>query len=163
MLNTTTDRKCLIIAAVLWLLLAAMLVAFHILSVQTGEASVRLSRAIAVRIASVLYRDDGAANIELVNIVIRKAAHFCIFFLLGFIGIITVRYTVAGFGLAISDGRICVALLAFNLFYSFFDEWQKQFVAGRHNTISEALINAVGGTIGILIGHFLIAKGFLKV
>lgn len=130
---------CLLSTFLIWVLL------IFLLSTQNGPQTAHTSEGIAHSIAKLMYGVPDAAQIHEVHMAVRKAAHIVLFFVLGILtGVVCMRIkrewpVVLRFA----------AGYAFVLFYSFFDEWHKQFIVGRHNQLGDALLNVLGCSIGI--------------
>ncbi|MDO5520665.1 MAG: VanZ family protein [bacterium] len=141
---------CLLGAICLWLLL------IFFLSTQNGPETANTSEGMASVIAKIIYGTPDAIQVDYVHSEIRRLAHVVLFFILGsMIGLVCVKVRtripvwfrfLAGYG--------------FLLFCSFFDEWHKQFISGRHNQFKDALLNVRGCTIGlgIIVVIYLLKK-----
>lgn len=94
--------------------------------------------------------------VEQLNLFIRKAAHFSLYFFLGFlffieVSILTHKYIIS-FGAA---WGIC-------FIYAVLDELHQKFVPGRTPLIKDVFIDSIGGLIGILFS-FLIISAVLNI
>lgn len=116
--------------------------------VSTAEASERLARPIA----KLMYDEPMQWQSEHIRMMVRKAAHMVLFFIFGILVTVAVRRHriswLCAFGIIIG--------------YGFFDEWHKQYIAGRHFQIEEAVLNMICGIAGILavcLTERILAKG----
>ena len=143
--------KKVIFVVLLWGIVAASVLFAYFLSSQSGASTFRLSNTISTKIADILYKTPDTQQILKVNTVIRKLAHVTIYFVLAILCYIAFYYTMVNFtgrtaGVLVNV-MITMALSAF----AFYDEWHKQFIPGRHNTISEAFLNNLGVVIGLIV------------
>lgn len=125
------------------------MLAIFLLSSQDGEQTARASGGLAQTISGILYRQPTEQQIGQVHVVLRKSAHIGLFFILG----------VLSYAAANTLGRIrpnkrwlsLVLALALTSLYGFFDEWHKQFIAGRHFDTGETILNIACGILGVLL------------
>lgn len=113
------------------------------LSSQNGEDTLGLSEWICKKILSLFGRYN-ASDMARLNAVLRKAAHFFLFFVLG---IMSVMWTVIipRFSVAVKT-LFCFAVC---FIIAFFDEAHKVFIPGRHFSLFESLLNFFGAAAGI--------------
>lgn len=118
-----------------WILLCIIIFRF---SSQTGTESSGLSG----KLADLLYPLFGLSY-EMLSLLIRKAAHFSEYALLG---ILTFR--VASYRL--KYGQVVCSLI-FCWLYALSDEWHQSFVPGRAASLRDVLIDGLGACAGILL------------
>lgn len=134
-----------IIAMVIWLIL------IYFLSSQNGPETANTSQGMAAKIAELIYKNPTPQQFNEVHLSIRRMAHVVLFFVFGVLmgqacrqvnAIMRIRSSfLFGYG--------------FLVFCSFFDEWRKQFISGRHNNFDDGIRNLVGATIGIGIMYVI--------
>lgn len=135
--------KHTILTTFLWLLAAGWLFICFGLSSQTGEASGRLSLALS-ELVSRLFRLPPESLME-VNSTLRTLAHFGCFFILSLLVGAAAATTFPGkFQALIMALLPCVA-------FAFIDEIRKASIPGRHCSIPEAALNAVGAVLGFVL------------
>ncbi|MDO5291406.1 MAG: VanZ family protein [bacterium] len=129
----------LIGAICIWLLL------IFFLSTQNGPETTTTSEGLAFVIAKYIFGTTDSMHVSWIHMFIRRQAHVVLFLILGsMIGLVCINVKTR-----ISVwGRFIIGY-AFLLFCSFFDEWHKQFISGRHNQFQDALLNVRGCTIGL--------------
>lgn len=141
---------------ILWLLF------IFTLSSQNGSQTAQTSEGIAKTVAEVIYQQPSETQVNEVHFIIRKLAHVGLFFALGVLSF-SASATIFGWK---NKSRKCLSVvvpLTIMTAYGFFDEWQKQFIDGRHFQLDEAMLNIISGIIGIAISAtilylFLIIK-----
>lgn len=80
---------------------------------------------------------------------IRKAAHFSIFFLLGF-------FMLRALSKTCKKALTCIiCTLIFIWVYAGLDEWHQSITGGRTPLVEDAMLDILGGMTGILIGTIL--------
>ncbi len=119
-------------------------------SSQNGEQSSSLSSGIIVKIVEIvkgneLSTDEKEKYIEEYSFIIRKLAHFSVYFVLGLL-----IYNLLKDFLPVTPVLFIYSLL-FCIIYSCTDEIHQLFVGGRHGSIIDVLIDSVGSIIGISI------------
>lgn len=146
---------------ILWgLVLACMGIIFYFSSQPAGESD-HLSRGVAKYILSVservsmIFTDD----VQMVNRILRKVAHFSIFLCLGFVlSLAWIRFKpIKWYSVALV---LCVCVL-----YAIFDETHQLYVPGRGGQVRDVLIDSSGSVMGISLFLALraIVYGFKKV
>ncbi len=124
----------------LWALAACWLAFAWFLSSQTGEATGKLSLRISAAICNVLKID--ADLIPDVDMTIRKAAHFAVYFILAGLATAASCYTFPGHQTAWLWPLGPLAII------SVIDEMRKHAIPGRHSSWLEAGLNVLGCVVG---------------
>lgn len=118
------------------------------LSRQDGNTTSELSYGLSERLTELLNDIGITLHVEILNIIIRKAAHILIFLVLGGLMYYALAYTFwrkARLPLILSSLLCLVA--------SSLDEIQKLFVAGRHCDPEEILLNSIASIIGVFLSY----------
>ena len=135
------------------------MIAIFTFSSQNGEKSENLSGSLALSVFDVLHEGIGAAQtdsiIDTLNILVRKAAHFSIYFILGFCASNAVRQVTADTRLIFSFSLLLCSL------YAATDELHQNFVPGRACRWQDWLIDTAGVFLGICV-MFLVARRIKK-
>lgn len=145
---------------ILWLLTLSCMAAIFYFSSQVAEISGKTSSGLIVKIIRFFdYKDkltdDGVESIRsMLSTPVRKAAHFSIYALLGFlVSLLIGEYGVSGYKKVIYASGI-------SFLYACSDEIHQIFVEGRSCELRDILIDTCGAFTGVLISLFIIA--FLK-
>jgi VanZ family protein len=143
---------------ILVLLVMAMIFGF---SAQTGEASGRLSDRIArflVQLVSPDFDTWTAAMQEeicsIVGLVVRKAAHFTEYALLG----LCLMLHLDAIGKKIVIKLPWLISWGIGTLYALTDEWHQGFVGGRHPAILDVTIDSCGVAVGVLVLVLLLRR-----
>lgn len=134
-----------------WITVFVWMIVIFYLSHQPATISNELSKSVAKVVAGnidfVSSRDD--FNLSSVNNIVRKQAHFWLYFALGILVVSSLRRVgmtgVKGFMLSIV---ICVI-------YAVTDEWHQLFVPGRGGQVSDVVIDSSGAVAGIVFILFI--------
>ena len=121
-----------------WLLL------IFFLSTQNGEQTAAASSGIASWLAKIVYGSPTEMQINDVHMLIRKVAHFLLFY--GF-GVLS-TYTFFAFIERHKRVTSCFSMLI-TMAVAVLDEWHKAFIPGRLCHIEEILLNMIAGTLGV--------------
>lgn len=144
---------------VLWLLVCFLICTLYILSGQEGAVSHKLSREV-VKKASTLIELPWILkhyNLELnvsYNFILRKTAHFSIFFLLAVLLYWAVKSLVRKY--------IKTLTLACCIFFAGFDELHQMFAAGRTARLTDIIIDILGAICGLLLVIVFVGIGRIK-
>lgn len=140
----------LISPLLLWLTTLLWMLAIFLLSSQDGEQTAKASGGMAQTTAELLYQQPTEQQVDQVHVVLRKVAHIGLFFILGLLSYAAAANTL---GRKRPNKRwpSLILALALTSLYGFFDEWHKQFIAGRHFDIGETILNIVCGLVGVLV------------
>lgn len=130
------------LAILLWVLALGWLAICSFLSSQTGEETGELSTAIARWIVNALGRSE--SKVIALNRALRKIAHVGCFFVL------TSLMCAAAAATFPSRTYACIWPLLPCVAFSFLDEIRKANIPGRHCSIPEACLNALGCILGCL-------------
>ncbi len=142
------------------ILLVGWMVLIFTMSAQPAEQSSQLSGGLVSRIVSALYPNfNDLSHTTQTNIIhnttfiVRKAAHFFEYFVLGVLGFLTVntfnKYSL--FMRAVLAAVLCVL-------YAASDEIHQYFVPGRACRFTDILIDSAGILIAIIIISFIISR-----
>lgn len=151
------------------LLTIALCVTIFCLSAENATESSATSRGIIKKVIA-LFIDDfenlsEAKQKEICapfQFVVRKSAHFCLYFLLGTLAFLSVlTYDKIASRLKVSIG------ISFAFLYAVSDEIHQRFVPGRSGELRDTLIDLSGAVLGVFITVFIVKrtkkyKHFLK-
>lgn len=142
-------KKIRIIPLIITIVLMLLIFFF---SSQTSEQSSDLSKGVTAdvvalfkRVFSVRTMNETAA-VKLLHHYIRKAAHFTLYAVLGFLSAVTMRVT---FRRPIKASAIYACAVC--VLYSIADELHQRFVSGRSGQISDVFLDTAGSVAGILL------------
>lgn len=156
--NNKIRLKSKLIPTTLWLLIIIWLVLIFFLSSQSGVQTAKVSGEVAQSVAEIIYKQPTNEQVNQVHLNIRTIAHIVLFFVLGILSYTALKTT---FRNKNKQWLVWLISLAICLGYSYYDEWHKQFIAGRHFQINEAVINMLCSIVGILTAFavfLLVAK-----
>lgn len=128
-----------IILLILWMIL------IFLLSNQTGAESSGLSDGI---ISKTICKFVTNCNPEVYSFIVRKMAHFALYFILGIFSQINFKND--------REGVINAILLC--TIYAIFDEIHQMFVGNRSGEVRDIIIDSLGSLFGILIFYKLRKK-----
>ena len=114
-----------------------MLVIF-LLSNQTGSESTVLSDGV---ISNTICKFVSNCNPEVYSFIVRKAAHFLMYFILGIFSVMNFK----------NDKEGCINALILCITYAFFDEIHQMFVGDRSSEARDIIIDSLGSLSSILI------------
>lgn len=145
--------RLIVIAASLAAL--AMLLFFVLLvSFQNGARSTGLTMRVAGKIASGVFADPTAEQVETVSLMMRYGAHLALFFVVGLVTAFVSMVICSGYfrivGILLSGG-VCY-------FLAYYTEYFKQYISGRHFQMTDVALNWYGGVAGIVcmvVSYFL--------
>ena len=141
------------IATIFWIMAIILVASIFFLSTQNGEQTAQISRAITEKIATILLENPSKAELDSLHLTIRIFAHAILFFAMGVLLTISCYLSFKKKG---RWGWVLLIVVCIILGYSYYDEWQKQFIDGRHFQKDEALLNAISGVIGLVCTSILI-------
>ena len=146
-------RTKLIFRYVFMALSLALMIYIFVMSGQTANVSSQSSGRIIKTIAKIVVEDFESKPIDYqlyfissLQFFVRKAAHFVLYFSLGF--------SVCGCTLTFDDKTKrfnCLVAFAISLAYAISDEIHQLFIEGRSGQISDVLLDASGIFCGILL------------
>lgn len=147
--NKNNIFYCVGLSVVLWCILAAFVFLAYYLSSQDGASTYRLSYQITVKIAKIIYGEPTGQQITFLNQFIRKMAHFFVYFVMTVFAYPAVWSTVRL--IRCRNTRLVINIFIFSAIsvFAFYDEWHKQYIPGRHNSVAEAFLNVVGCLAGL--------------
>ena len=130
-----------------WILVILWMALIFFLSHQPAMESNQLSSGIIKRIYDIIkmIAPDIRLDLESLNHIIRKLAHFGVYMILGFLLANGLRYN--------KKSRINAILLALLIciLYAISDEIHQIFIPGRSGQVSDVLIDSLGGLVGIVL------------
>lgn len=130
----------MIFCAILTLASAAAIIQF---SGQDSGRSQALSKGITAWLLSLLSMEGTAENLELLNFILRKLAHFGLYYLLGF-GLIGLVHTQ-------KRGLAVLAVIVLGGLFAVSDEFHQQFSQGRSTSVWDVLLDTCGVTSGCVM------------
>ena len=133
------------------LLLLCMITIFYFSS-DTGVESNKKSSTIINIVKIITKKDYSDKELETITFVVRKIAHFTIYFLLGFLFI---NFFCEYF---IIDKKMFVILLLLCMLYACSDEIHQVFVSERSGEVRDVLIDTAGSFLGLCIYKKLFLK-----
>lgn len=148
--NKKRMSDALVLPVTLWILALCWMGLIFFLSSQNGGQTAKTSSGLAEKAAEVIYTQPTIQQISRVHVDLRKAAHIGLFFALGMLIYAAVKAT---FSFLNKKNVWLPGVIAAVLTSScgFFDEWNKQFIAGRHFNTGETLLNVFCGIIGMAL------------
>ena len=140
------------------LIILCMLFIFS-LSSDNGEVSEKKSDSLIVKVTeTILHRkltvEEKEKYIEKTVVLVRKSAHFTLYFLLGLLVISFLKE----FGL--SRKSIIISIIVV-LLYAVSDEIHQTFIPGRSGEVFDVLIDTIGGSLSTVL-YYLIYKRRIK-
>ncbi len=149
-------KRIKVISCIVSIALMALIFFF---SSQPAEISSVVSRGITEKIIGFIVRilnmPDVADVYSKIHFVIRKTAHFLLFFALGasYANTISVNCN-------ISIKNVFIIALLLSVAYAILDEFHQFFVPGRDCKASDVIIDGCGAFFGI--GLFLLLRGYIQ-
>ncbi|WP_163538620.1 VanZ family protein [Gracilibacillus sp. YIM 98692] len=134
-----------------WMLVVVWMVFIFYLSHQPAVDSNQLSTNVTEEIIEKVekVRQDNNWNIPEMNHIVRKYAHFLVYFVLGIL--VMHAYNSSGF----SKRKATVAAFITCLGYAISDEFHQRFIDGRGSQVMDVIIDSGGAIIGIIVWFFL--------
>jgi VanZ family protein len=126
----------------------AVACAIFYFSAQPATISATESQGLAQRILELLHISYQVPLLDILDSVLRKCAHFCLYFLLGcgLTGILRWQRTFPQFTSVVILGGL----------YAASDEFHQLFVDGRAGMLSDVLLDTCGVAVGSLVLTFLL-------
>lgn len=137
-------KKMILIRCALILMIVGLMTVIFLFSTQTSSASNVLSRGVLGRILDLFEFHFAPDMMETLNLILRKIAHFSLYFLLG-IGTMGVCQTTAWK----SHQKFLIALLICMLFASS-DEIHQYLSGTRNGNVVDVLLDSCGSFFGCL-------------
>ncbi len=137
-----TNKKRILISAVFLLVWCALL--FY-LSSQNGPQTAQQSGSIAKFISKLIFGENSDLYYNNIHIFLRKASHIVLYYVVFF----PVMGIFSSFGFKKTALKYGFAILAVSAL-SFFDEWHKLFISGRHFDVIDALLNILGALLAMI-------------
>ena len=148
------DERSKIVVWIGFLVTAASIFCF---SAATSDSSNGLSQSIVHCIAAHLGLPADGGSLELYNLLLRKAAHFSIFFVLGIFALRVFR------SLRRRDYQQILFSLLLGIFFAIGDEFHQRFVSGRSPRILDVCIDTAGLTLGVLLTYLIVCRKQSKI
>ncbi|MGB3925132.1 MAG: VanZ family protein [Caldicoprobacterales bacterium] len=143
-----------------WILSLLWMGIIFFFSHQPGDESAELSGGITQFLLMVLEGVNIPLDQAALHGIIRTMAHFTIFFILGYLWYISLRFR------DVSPGYSATIAFVLCVAYAFFDEAHQYFVPGRACELKDVMVDSIGAGCAILIGRLLSAlrqKAFIKI
>ncbi|MTI71647.1 MAG: VanZ family protein [Firmicutes bacterium] len=86
--------------------------------------------------------------------IIRKLAHFSIYFILGVLLTLSLK--------TLNIDKVYIKAFIIGVIYAFSDEFHQYFIPGRGSQLKDVFIDSLGITFGVLIIFILLKKDLLK-
>ena len=127
-----TNKIVKIIILILWMIL------IFILSNQTGSESQNLSDTF---ISKTICNFINNCNPDIYSFIVRKLAHFTIYFILGIFSVINFK----------NNKEDLINALIICITYAFFDEIHQMFINNRSGEVRDIIIDSISSLISILL------------
>lgn len=127
-----------------WGLVLAWMAVIFLFSAQPGDQSGELSGSLLQTILQFWQTlfPNSQPNLDILHWVIRKGAHFAVYFVLGFLNINALKAS----GIHGKKAWLIAILIA--IVYAISDEWHQSFVPGRGPAVKDVVIDTVGASFG---------------
>ena len=137
-----------------WLTLILWMVFIFSLSSQMGEQSDELSKGITGIIVRAVEKiaPSGEFDTKGLNHIVRKGAHFFLYFILGILAADALRRS------GVQGYRWIMLALGICILYAGTDELHQLLVPGRGGQLMDVIIDSAGGVVGIGV-YWLVVKG----
>ncbi len=139
-----------------WILVGILMFIIFYFSNQASCVSSGTSSGITRRLFD-LFNLDEYLVFDTFHGLIRKIAHFCIYFVLGILVYNALFNTLKKYYIELLLYSILIVML-----YAFSDEVHQLFIVGRSGEFRDVLIDTSGGSIGSLIYYFYLKIGCVK-
>ena len=126
----------------LTLVILCMIAIFLFSSDKEAETTKKSSYIVNI-IQLITKKDYSSSELDTITFIVRKVAHFTIYFLLGFLLINLFREY------CYIDKRIFLILILLCMLYACSDEIHQLFVPGRSGEIRDVFIDTIGSTLGL--------------
>lgn len=137
-----------------WTIFLFWLALIFFLSHQSGEESLNLSGHFTSMIESIFSAPWLSNFVIDITYLVRKSAHFWIYFFLGI-------FTISLFSEYFSNGKLILFSLLFCILYASSDEIHQLFIPARSGKIWDVLLDSGGSFLGIFISSIFL-KFFKK-
>lgn len=156
--NKKENKKMYVLKQILYALfvIAVMVIIFHFsneVAVESSNTSAGVIERVIRLIAPNITQEQIDENIELLQFIFRKCAHFTLYAMLGLFTYNFVR-TIKGNNTKNKENTTKIYLIASQVFcttYSLTDEIHQMFIPGRSCELRDILIDSIGALVGILI------------
>ena len=130
-----------------WMIVVILMLLIFNLSAQPAPSSDQLSLGVTARVLEILKMISPRTewNLDILNHVIRKNAHFFIYLVLSIVVQIAVRRN------KIDGLKGILLVLAICVLYASSDELHQLFVSGRGAQVKDVFIDSAGAVLGIVI------------
>lgn len=128
-------------------ILSIIVITLMILIYKFSNQDFKQSLSLSEKVINVIQGNFGFKNINIstMQIIVRKIAHFTLYFILGFIVFLILKNFVK------SDKKLIKWSIIICFIYACTDEIHQLFVPGRTGSIIDVLIDVVGSICGIFI------------
>lgn len=142
MLCCNNKRSVVVIS---WIVTLLWMLAIFSLSAQPRVQSNNLSTSITEKIIEVveIVVPSGELNIENLNHVMRKNAHFFAYLVLGILAVNAIKVS------GVSKPKSYALAIGICFIYAISDEVHQLFVPGRGGQLSDVVLDTIGGAVGI--------------
>lgn len=132
-------------------LLILWMIIIFCFSNQTGEESQLVSNKIVNGMINIIdYITDNRLSVEEISLIVRKLAHFTIYFILGILAFLTLN----SYGVR----KPLIFSIILCLLYAITDEIHQLFVNGRYGSIIDVMIDSFGSIIGIIASKKVLVR-----
>ena len=131
------------VLVILWM--ALIFFFSHQPATESSELSLGITEVIVDMVNTIAPDKDILLNQDNINFLIRKAAHFGVYLILGLLvsnGLIFSK---------ISRGKVIYLALIICVLYATSDELHQLFIPGRSGQVSDVLLDSAGSIVGILL------------
>lgn len=141
-------RKLLTKRALLWLSVLALFCAISVLSGQQGEVSHRLSRGVIRKARILMELPDILRHYSMAwdlsyELILRKTAHFSLFFILAVMLYFAIKSTTGKY--------VGILTIACCTLFAGIDEYHQIFITGRTACFTDIIIDSAGAVCGLLL------------
>ena len=115
----------------------------HQPATESSELSSGITEVIVDMVNIIAPNKDILSNQDGINLLIRKAAHFGVYFILGLLVSNGLRYS------GVSKHMVIFLALLICILYAISDEFHQLYVPGRSGQVSDVLLDSAGSLVGI--------------
>lgn len=125
------------------IMVVGIMVAVFLFSSQSGEESNHLSKGVLEHILTIFHLNTDPAKLDSYNLVLRKIAHFSLYFFLG-VGIMGFLLTTP-----IKINRCLLLSLILCVLFAATDEFHQFLLGSRNGNALDVLLDSMGALVGI--------------
>lgn len=131
-----------------WFLVFAWMILIFLFSSESGIDSTETSQFFVEKVEPFFTHLIPGISFELITMIIRKMAHFFLYFVLGIlVGSVT-----------FANKKWCILSLLICLIYACTDEIHQVFVPGRSGQLKDVFIDLIGSSVGIYLYNWFRRK-----